>query len=109
MAAANRRSNPVVAIAQHLHPSDLATGEQHDFDGWPPTGYSHYTGEGQREDQQMVRGNRAILSMRGPAGPCMCSRAKGGMRYVDEFTIDEQEPRGTRAAHLRSATDPSGR
>jgi hypothetical protein len=42
--------------------SDPATGEQHGyFDGWnEEEGLFHYSGEGQRGDQQMTRGNKAI-------------------------------------------------
>jgi hypothetical protein len=42
--------------------SDPVAGEPHGyFDGWRADGYFHYTGEGQRGDQQMKSGNRAIL------------------------------------------------
>jgi hypothetical protein len=48
---------PVVMIF-----SDPASGEQHGyFDGWSEEeGLFHYSGEGQRGDQQMTRGNKAI-------------------------------------------------
>ena len=43
--------------------SDPASGEQHGyFDGWHEDGLFHYTGEGQRGDQQMRGGNSAILN-----------------------------------------------
>src|SRR3954449_3744884 len=42
--------------------SDPVAGEPHGyFDGWRNDGCFHYTGEGQRGDQRMVSGNRAIL------------------------------------------------
>lgn len=42
--------------------SDPDSGERHGyFDTWKDDGCFHYTGEGQRGDQEMVRGNRAIL------------------------------------------------
>lgn len=74
--------------------TDPKTGEQHGyFDGWQADGLFHYTGEGQRGDQQMVRGNRAILEHR------MTGRAlhvfegsKDVVRYMGEFSLDEQEP-----------------
>ena len=49
--------SPVVMIF-----SDPASGEQHGyFDGWnADEGSFHYSGEGQRGDQQMTRGNKAI-------------------------------------------------
>ena len=41
--------------------SDPVSGKQHGYtDGWKDDGCFHYTGEGQRGDQQMVSGNRAI-------------------------------------------------
>src|SRR5437762_147733 len=42
--------------------SDPAAGEKHGYyDGWDPgDGLFHYTGEGQRGDQRMVRGNAAV-------------------------------------------------
>jgi hypothetical protein len=43
--------------------SDPAAGEPHgDFDGWRADGCFHYTGEGQRGDQEMKSGNAAILN-----------------------------------------------
>jgi hypothetical protein len=45
--------------------TDPATGAQHGYvDGWQDDGCFHYTGEGQRGDQTMKRGNAAILRHR---------------------------------------------
>jgi hypothetical protein len=45
--------------------SDPARGEQHGYiDAWRDDGLFHYTGEGQRGDQQMRAGNKAILRHR---------------------------------------------
>src|SRR5206468_11612383 len=42
--------------------SDPIAGEPHGyFDGWRSDSCFHYTGEGQRGDQQMKSGNAAIL------------------------------------------------
>ena len=42
--------------------TDPRVGEAHGYyDGWGENGYFHYTGEGQRGDQTMTAGNRAIL------------------------------------------------
>ena len=42
--------------------SDRSSGEQHGYlDDWKSDGYFHYVGEGQRGDQRMSGGNRAIL------------------------------------------------
>ena len=43
--------------------SDAEAGEPHGYyDGWQADGCFHYTGEGQRGDQQMKSGNAAILN-----------------------------------------------
>src|ERR1700676_4205925 len=43
--------------------SEPAAGEPHGyFDGWRADGCFHYTGEGQRGDQEMKSGNAAILN-----------------------------------------------
>lgn len=45
--------------------SDAAAGSQHGyFDKWMDDGCFHYTGEGQRGDQEMTKGNAAILHHR---------------------------------------------
>lgn len=42
--------------------TDPATGQQHGYyDGWDEDGLYNYVGEGQRGDQRLVQGNRAIL------------------------------------------------
>jgi len=42
--------------------SDRASGEQHGYiDDWKGDGCFHYTGEGQHGDQEMIKGNLAIL------------------------------------------------
>ena len=41
--------------------SDPISGPEHGYvDGWQADGFYHYTGEGQRGDQVMARGNKAI-------------------------------------------------
>jgi hypothetical protein len=41
--------------------TDPPVGRLHGyFDGWGQDGYFHYSGEGQRGDQRMIRGNRAV-------------------------------------------------
>ena len=63
--------------------SDPDSGEAHGYiDTWKDDGCFHYTGEGQCGDQEMVRGNRAILDASkegralrvffadGPTAPC---------------------------------------
>jgi hypothetical protein len=54
--------------------SDAASGVQHGYiDSWKDDGCFHYTGEGQRGDQKMIIGNRAILGFRPAGEPCACS------------------------------------
>jgi hypothetical protein len=74
--------------------SDPVAGEPHGYyDGWQADGCFHYTGEGQRGDQQLKSGNAAILnhaaegrSLRVFAG------ARGIVTYLDEFVLDQEEP-----------------
>ncbi|MGR3938491.1 restriction endonuclease [Streptomyces sp. BRA346] len=59
------------------------------FDGWGKDGCYHYTGEGQKGDQQMVRGNRAILQHvhDGRALRLFDAVASGVYAYLGEFTL----------------------
>jgi len=42
--------------------TDPKSGEQHGYiDSWKNDGCFHYTGEGQRGDQELTHGNRTIL------------------------------------------------
>ncbi|MPZ60678.1 MAG: restriction endonuclease [Propionibacteriales bacterium] len=51
------RTSPVV-----LFFTDPATGHQHGYyDGWDDDGLFNYVGEGQRGDQRLAQGNKAIL------------------------------------------------
>lgn len=74
--------------------SDAAAGERHGYyDGWLGDGCFHYTGEGQRGDQEMKSGNAAILrhKVEGRALRVFMG-ARGMVTYLDEFEIDEMEP-----------------
>jgi hypothetical protein len=43
--------------------TDPVTGQRHGYtDGWDDDGLFNYTGEGQRGDQRLVQGNKAILN-----------------------------------------------
>src|SRR5947208_6489198 len=45
--------------------SDPVSGPAHGYiDNWQADGFYHYTGEGQRGDQVMMRGNKAIRDHR---------------------------------------------
>lgn len=84
--------------------TDPSTGEQHDYhDTWidTPTGRElHYAGEGQPQhgDQQMIRGNKAILEHRETGRPLrVFYGSKGTVEYAGEFELaDDEEP-----AHYR--------
>ena len=74
--------------------SDPETGEQHGYyDGWQADGCFHYTGEGQRGDQQMKSGNAAILNHAAEGRALrVFEGARGSVTYVDEFEVDTSEP-----------------
>lgn len=86
--APSRRSPNVLIF------SDPASGEQHGyFDGWHEDGLFHYSGEGQRGDQQMRVGNLAILNHRSDGRALRVFNGAGGIvTYVGEFVIADEEP-----------------
>ncbi|MFD7506803.1 restriction endonuclease [Streptomyces sp. NPDC059850] len=59
------------------------------FDGWGKDGFYHYTGEGQKGDQKMTPGNRAILQhvQDGRALRLFNAVARGVYAYLGEFTL----------------------
>jgi hypothetical protein len=74
--------------------SDPVAGEPHGYyDGWQADNCFHYTGEGQRGDQQMKSGNAAIFN-HAEEGRALrvFEGARGVVTYVDEFELDPQEP-----------------
>jgi hypothetical protein len=74
--------------------TDPRSGERHGyFDQWAPDDSFHYTGEGQRGDQTMTRGNLAIRSHRADGRALRVFQgAAGTVQYVGQFVIDELEP-----------------
>jgi hypothetical protein len=74
--------------------SDPASGEQHGYiDSWRNDGCFHYTGEGQRGDQQMKSGNRAILEHVAEGRALRLFRgARGTVIYEGEFELDPESP-----------------
>lgn len=74
--------------------SDPIAGEPHGYyDGWQSDGCFHYTGEGQRGDQQMKSGNGAILNHeREGRALRLFSGARGMVTYIGEFELDDEEP-----------------
>lgn len=69
--------------------TDPASGHQHGYyDGWGEDGLFHYVGEGQRGDQQLIQGNRAILHHRDDGRTLEGFRASGTIvTYLGEFEL----------------------
>jgi hypothetical protein len=74
--------------------SDSASGEQHGYiDSWKDDGCFHYTGEGQRGDQRMVGGNRAILTATQEGRSLRVFEGTGGVvEYKGLFSLDPDQP-----------------
>ncbi|HVK66294.1 MAG TPA: hypothetical protein VM694_17545 [Polyangium sp.] len=85
--------------------TDPASGEQHGyFDRWDADGTFHYTGEGQRGDQQFTHGNDAILKHRKTNRALRVFRGAGGMiEYHGEFVVDSDDP-----YHIAEAPETGG-
>jgi hypothetical protein len=73
---------------------DPETGEQHGYyDNWQADGCLHYTGEGQRGDQEMKSGNAAIYHHKSDGRSLRVFRgARGTVTYEGEFELDDIEP-----------------
>lgn len=74
--------------------SDLASGKQHGYvDTWRDDGCFHYVGEGQRGDQEMTKGNRAILESAQKGRALRVFSGVGGIvEYKGQFVLDSQRP-----------------
>src|ERR1700722_4176841 len=74
--------------------AEAAAGGPHGyFDGWRADGYFHYTGEGQRGDQQMKSGNAAILEhARNGRALRLFTGARGRVLYEGEFELAPDVP-----------------
>lgn len=74
--------------------SDSESGEQHGYiDSWKQDGCFHYTGEGQRGDQRMVGGNRAILNASRDGRSLRVFEGSGGIvEYKGLFSLDREQP-----------------
>jgi hypothetical protein len=74
--------------------SDPVAGEPHGyFDGWRADRCFHYTGEGQRGDQQMKSGNAAILNHAAEGRSLrVFMGARGIVTYEGEFELDTDQP-----------------
>src|SRR3954454_2064525 len=73
---------------------DPETGEQHGYyENWQADGCLHYTGEGQRGDQEMKSGNAAIYHHKDDERSLRVFRgARGTVTYEGEFELDDIEP-----------------
>lgn len=74
--------------------TDPASGNQHGyFDEWGEDGFFYYSGEGQRGDQTLTGGNKAILEATGQTRSLRVFKgAKGTVEYIGEFRLDKQTP-----------------
>jgi predicted RNA-binding protein with PUA-like domain len=74
--------------------TDPLSGEQHGYyDLWAPDGSFHYTGRGQRGDQTLTSGNRAVLDHAKEGRALrLFQGARGVVEYIGEFVLDEREP-----------------
>lgn len=74
--------------------SDPVAGEPHGYyDGWQADNCFHYTGEGQRGDQQLKSGNSAIFNhVEEGRALRVFEGARGVVTYLDEFELDREEP-----------------
>jgi hypothetical protein len=73
--------------------SDPGSGLQHGYvDHWDGEVF-HYTGEGQKGDQRMVAGNKAILHHQADGRALRVFRgARGDVEYVGQFEVDAEQP-----------------
>lgn len=69
--------------------TDPSTGRQHGYyDGWGSDNLFHYVGEGQRGDQQLTQGNKAILRHVEDGRTLEGFRAEGtSVTYLGEFSL----------------------
>jgi hypothetical protein len=81
--------------------TDPASGQQHGYyDGWATDGVFEYTGEGQRGDQQMTAGNKALLEHREDGRTVRLFTGTGGtILYEGEFEVDPARPFEERSVH----------
>lgn len=74
--------------------SEPESGEQHGYiDGWKDDECFHYTGEGKSGDQELVRGNRAIIEAE-KVGRALrvFNVSRGEAEYQGRFALDAERP-----------------
>jgi hypothetical protein len=74
--------------------ADPATGIEHGYvDGWKDDGCFHYTGMGQRGDQEMTHGNGSILNHKSTGRALrLFDGSRDVVRYMGEFELDSRQP-----------------
>lgn len=79
--------------------SDRAVGERHGYSDRKQGDFFLYVGEGQQGDQQMTRGNKAILChVQDGRSIRLFWGAKGEVTYAGEYEIDHGDPSFTERA-----------
>jgi hypothetical protein len=73
--------------------SDPDTGHQHGYhDHWSGDAF-YYVGEGQKGDQQMIRGNRQILEHKAKGRVIrLFQGSRGTVTYMGRFQVDDRDP-----------------
>ena len=90
--------------------ADSARGEQHGYiDAWQDDGCFHYTGEGQRGDQQMTHGNAAILRHVEQRRTLRLFEGAGGRSPTWATLPSTPLNRSTRRMRQKQAAAPCGR
>ncbi len=74
--------------------TDSKVGPQHGYvDSWKPDGCYHYTGEGQRGDQELKSGNAAVLNHKAQGRALRLFEGVGGLvTYIGRFEVDAPSP-----------------
>jgi hypothetical protein len=83
-------------------------GEAYGYiDGWQPHDWRfHYTGEGQRGDQQLTQGNKSVAEHVADGRALrLFNGSSGRVTYIGEFTLDLQQPH----YYADSSTDEGAR
>jgi hypothetical protein len=83
--------SPTRANAVLFFTSPSTGHRQGSYDGWDEDGYFHYVGEGQRGDQQLTQGNKAILNHKADGRSLEGFRGTHGgeVTYLGEFELAE--------------------
>jgi hypothetical protein len=81
--------SPSRKVSSVMFFTDPATGHRHGYyDGWDDDGLFNYVGEGQRGDQRLVQGNKAILNHAADGRTLEGFHASGtSVTYLGEFDL----------------------